>query len=274
MAALSREEELKQFFFGFDKVLQQLEGSTDLLLLEYRRKELEYYLGIVAGIIYDLEFKNSKDNQDSDTDSENLRLVKELYELSYHKWPSSAEKEEESHESSYQLPTEKTMGRPKFVITKQQLESLRESGTTWSHIACCLNISERTLYRRVQQFNLSRTFSQIANSELDEVLKEIASLTPGAGETYIRGSIRSRGVCVQRWKIRERLHHLDPVGRAFRKNNSIQRRVYNVPAPNCLWHIDTNHKLISWRMVIHGCVDGYSRTIIYLKCATNNLATT
>lgn len=39
-------------------------------------------------------------------------------------------------------------------------------------------------------------------------------------------------------------------------------------------HVDTNHKLISWRIVIHGCVDGYSRTIIYLQCATNNLAET
>ena len=35
-------------------------------------------------------------------------------------------------------------------------------------------------------------------------------------------------------------------------------------------HIDGNHKLISWRMVFHGCVDGYSRTIIYLECLTNN----
>ena len=27
-------------------------------------------------------------------------------------------------------------------------------------------------------------------------------------------------------------------------------------------------------MVIHGCIDGYSRTIIYLHCANNNLAST
>lgn len=37
-------------------------------------------------------------------------------------------------------------------------------------------------------------------------------------------------------------------------------------------HIDRNHKLISWRMVFHGCIDGYSRTIIYLECLTNNRA--
>ncbi|XP_063790453.1 uncharacterized protein LOC135036815 isoform X1 [Pseudophryne corroboree] len=39
-------------------------------------------------------------------------------------------------------------------------------------------------------------------------------------------------------------------------------------------HIDSNHKLISWRFVFHGCIDGFSRNIIYLKTATNNNAST
>lgn len=39
-------------------------------------------------------------------------------------------------------------------------------------------------------------------------------------------------------------------------------------------HIDSNHKLISWRFVLHGCIDGYSRTVIYLHLANNNLAST
>lgn len=36
--------------------------------------------------------------------------------------------------------------------------------------------------------------------------------------------------------------------------------------------MDSNHKLIPWRFVIHGCIDGASRSIIYLKAATNNTA--
>lgn len=39
-------------------------------------------------------------------------------------------------------------------------------------------------------------------------------------------------------------------------------------------HVDGNHKLIHWRIVYHGCIDGYNRTIIYLHCATNNRAST
>lgn len=36
--------------------------------------------------------------------------------------------------------------------------------------------------------------------------------------------------------------------------------------------MDGNHKLILWRFVFHGCIDGYSRQIIYLDCLTNNRA--
>lgn len=41
---------------------------------------------------------------------------------------------------------------------------------------------------------------------------------------------------------------------------------------NTFRHIDSNHKLIAFRIVLHGCIDGYSRNIIYLKCLTNNKA--
>lgn len=34
--------------------------------------------------------------------------------------------------------------------------------------------------------------------------------------------------------------------------------------------MDSNHKLVNFRMVFHGCIDGFSRTIIYLKCLDNN----
>lgn len=47
-----------------------------------------------------------------------------------------------------------------------------------------------------------------------------------------------------------------------------------MPGPNAVWHIDGNHKLIRWRFVIHGGIDGYSRTIVYMRCSDNNRADT
>ena len=67
---------------------------------------------------------------------------------------------------------------------------------------------------------------------------------------------------------------IDPIGRAIRKRGVIACIVYNAAGANHLWHINSNHKLIGWRFFIHGCADGFSRTVAYLKCANNNLAKT
>lgn len=45
-------------------------------------------------------------------------------------------------------------------------------------------------------------------------------------------------------------------------------------SPNALWHIDGYHKLIRWRYVIHGAIDGYSGLIVYLKLASDNRSDT
>ena len=39
-------------------------------------------------------------------------------------------------------------------------------------------------------------------------------------------------------------------------------------------HVNGNHKLIRWHIVIHGGIDGFSHTIVYLGCNTNNDAST
>ncbi len=37
---------------------------------------------------------------------------------------------------------------------------------------------------------------------------------------------------------------------------------------------DGHHKLIHWRLVFHGAVDGFSRTVMFLKCSDNYRAGT
>lgn len=54
----------------------------------------------------------------------------------------------------------------------------------------------------------------------------------------------------------------------------MSRRVYSVESANRLWHKDTNHKLIRWKFVIAGGVDGFSRLITFLRCLDNNRAPT
>lgn len=41
-----------------------------------------------------------------------------------------------------------------------------------------------------------------------------------------------------------------------------------------MWHIDTNHKLVRWRFIVAGGIDGFSRLIVFLNCSDNNKADT
>ena len=86
--------------------------------------------------------------------------------------------------------------------------------------------------------------------------------------------LRQRGIYVQRWRVREAIVRVDPINRANRWGQRIVRRPYSVPHPNFLWHMDSNLKLRHWQMCIHGCIDRFSRCIIYLDVHNNNRAST
>ena len=90
----------------------------------------------------------------------------------------------------------------------------------------------------------------------------------------LMATLKVCNVWVQRSRLRASIQRVDPHATALRRRETVQRRVYSVNGPNSLWHIDGNHKLIRWKIVIHGGIDGHSRTIVFLCCATNNWANT
>ena len=110
--------------------------------------------------------------------------------------------------------------------------------------------------------------------ELKNVINEIRQNTPNIGQRRLQGALRAKGLRIQRNRIRQCLREEDPVGTALRWSGTIYRRKYSVPAPNSLWHIDGNHKLIKYKFVEHCCVDGYSRLMVYAHVADNNRANT
>ena len=75
---------------------------------------------------------------------------------------------------------------------------------------------------------------------------------------------------VQRYRLRESVVRIDLLRRMVRWQQVESRHSCSVKRSNSLWHIDGHHSLIRWRMVVHGAIDGYSRTIVYLACSTNN----
>ena len=131
-------------------------------------------------------------------------------------------------------------GRPRFNITEEQIVVLRERlGFRWTDIASLLHVSTRTLNRRRREngkaVGQAESFSQITNDELDNLIRDILTVTPQSGLGLIRGALRSRGLLVQRHCIISALQRLDPVTSALRMSRMIIRRKYNVPCPNALW---------------------------------------
>ena len=63
---------------------------------------------------------------------------------------------------------------------------------------------------------------------------------------------------------------MDPEGVQRRSRNRLQRRQYHAKGPNFIWHLDGYDKLKPYGFCIHGCIDGYSRQIMWLEVGCTN----
>ena len=89
-------------------------------------------------------------------------------------------------------------------------------------------------------------YSNISDAALDGAVQEIQGHHPGVGIRMLTGHLKRQGLTVQRERVRQSLLRTDPSGVLQRWRDSIRRRVYSVPFPQALWHIDGNHKLIRY----------------------------
>ena len=130
------------------------------------------------------------------------------------------------------------VGRPRFEFMQEQIQMLRHRlGFRWVDIATILGISSRTLSRRRQEFCMpvGQNFPSISSGELDRLVREIVMTTPQSGLHLIIGALRSHDIYLQRRRVIETLHRLDPVTSALRQSRTIIQRAYSVPGPNSLW---------------------------------------
>ena len=167
-------------------------------------------------------------------------------------------------------------GRPVIHIPEDQLSLLLSFSFSPRAIANMLHVSEKTVRRRIEEFNLQEmhNYSVLSDRELDAITTEFVVNFPNSGQITYDGYLRGRGLRVQRHRIRSSLLRVDPRGVRTRFRQVLHRRQYCVAMPNSLWHIDGYHKLIRWRIVIHGGIDGFSRLPVYLKASSNNLSNT
>lgn len=71
--------------------------------------------------------------------------------------------------------------------------------------------------------------------------------------------------------IRQIIKLIDPQGVELRRAQRLRRRQYNTKGPNALWHMDSYDKLKPYGIGINGCIDGFSRFVIWMEAyITNN----
>lgn len=138
------------------------------------------------------------------------------------------------------------VGRPRYMISRDQLELLVENHFTVPQISCILGVSVRTVERRLHDNGISirSRYADLTDAELNRLVEDIQSEYPGCGNRQMKGHLLSRGFRVQQSRIREAQRTVDPEGSILRTLYVRNRRSYSVPAPRSLWHIDGNHKLI------------------------------
>lgn len=138
------------------------------------------------------------------------------------------------------------VGRPSYDIPESQLQYLLQCKFTVPQISMILNVSVRTIRRRMEMYSLSvrSLYSTLSDEDLDAAVRQIQQEFGFCGNRQMQGHLLSRGIRVQQLRIRESQRRVDPGGVALRRLTSINRRKYRVNGPLALWHIDGNHKLI------------------------------
>lgn len=132
-------------------------------------------------------------------------------------------------------------------------------------------ISERTLKRRLAAMKLYRRKGQ---SKLVDVALFIFSRCQSSGMLlgyrWMHQKCRENGLNVDKETVRILLGIIDPWGVMKRSKRRLHRRKYFSAGPNAVWHIDGYDKLKPYGICIHGCIDRFSRNIMWLHAWNTN----
>lgn len=120
----------------------------------------------------------------------NLRDLKETLQMMLSLWQEhlSQSTSDTSHPHSYTASAIRShpRGRPKFEISKEQLQYLRSMSFTWVQIAKLVGVSCLTIYRRRQEFGIVEIpGGNISDQELVHVVQQLKQESPALGQTMV-----------------------------------------------------------------------------------------
>ena len=135
-----------------------------------------------------------------------------------------------------------------------------------------MKISIRTLKRRLLDYGLSKK-PTISESVLRRIIcTEIQGPSSHRGYRGMWNMLRTTySMSVPRDMVMRILKDVDPTGTTLRKARRLIHRTYVCSGSNAVWHADGYDKLKPYGFPIHGCIDGFSRKVLWLKlCRSNN----
>ena len=103
-------------------------------------------------------------------------------------WQSYEKSTASMEDAAYSTPLEQTAqrGRPRFRITRDQLDYLRSLSFSWTEIASLLGVSRMTIYRRrVECGLLHEQRDVLSDAELDAMILDFRRDLPYSGQTMI-----------------------------------------------------------------------------------------
>ena len=129
--------------------------------------------------------------------------------------------------------------------------------------------------RRLYRLELRRRLpphEQISQETIEPIIEhELAGSKCNVGYRKMWKHITTKyGVSVKREMVRKCLLKLDPEGVDSRRHRRLRRRAYSSLGPNHIWHIDGHNKLKPFGFSVHGCIDGFSRRLIWLELGPTN----
>ena len=106
-------------------------------------------------------------------------------------------------------------------------------GFTWKKIANLLGVFTSFLRKNRRAEEMEENYSNIVDDDLNVIVRNIFRDSPNMGERMMTGALRSHGIKVQRVRMRQSMTRVNPSRQSLTRR--IERRVYNVCAPNALW---------------------------------------
>ena len=147
----------------------------------------------------------------------------------------------------------------------------------YREIKACLQLFHNitlSLRHLKRLLNTNGLYRRKQRSELMDVALFIMNQIEHSGQMHgyrwLHLKAIQNGMCVSQETIRILLQILDTEGVALRRRCRLRRRKYHTSGPNDCWHLDSYDKLKPYGICINGCIDGFSRNIIWLEASTSS----